>query len=105
MQAEAFKTGSAPFYVSGLSLRADSTNRTYSSANAIVTTDDAAEPGYRIRAKSLKIVTGKYVRRAAPHSTWAECPSCIIHTTAAAWSGIQIILCSLRATAASTGLI
>ena len=61
MQAEAFKTGSAPFYVSGLSLRADSTNRTYSSANAIVTTDDAAEPGYRIRAKSLKIVTGKYI--------------------------------------------
>ncbi|MEW6306479.1 MAG: LPS assembly protein LptD [Verrucomicrobiota bacterium] len=59
IEAEVFKTGAPPFFASGFGLAADKTHSVYSAYDAFVTTDDVAEPGYRIRAKSLVIIPGK----------------------------------------------
>ncbi len=60
LQAEAFRTGQTPFFAAGVGLTANTTNQTYSAASSFLTTDDVADPGYRVRAKSLTIVPGKY---------------------------------------------
>jgi LPS-assembly protein len=59
LSARSFKTGKGPFFVSGLALYGDRTNRVYVAARSFITTDDVAEPGYRIRARTLKITPGK----------------------------------------------
>ena len=59
MKTGAFRTGASPFFASGAGLTLNQTNNTYSATNAVITTDDVAEPGYRIKARSLKIVPGK----------------------------------------------
>jgi LPS-assembly protein len=56
-----FRTGQAPFFVAGEKLLADMTNQTHTVSNAFVTTDDLAAPEYRIQAKSLRLVPGKYL--------------------------------------------
>src|SRR5207247_5774771 len=35
--------------------------KAYSATNAFITTDDYAEPGYRLRAKKIRIVPGDYI--------------------------------------------
>lgn len=60
IQTETFRTGRAPLFAAGEGLRADTTNNTYTATNSFVTTDDVAEPGFRVRAKRLTIVPGKY---------------------------------------------
>jgi LPS-assembly protein len=61
MKADTFRVGLAPFYVSGEGLTADQTNQTYQATNASLTTDDIANPSYKIRAKNLKIIPGKSI--------------------------------------------
>jgi len=58
MQAEEFKLGNPPVFLSGqraLTLEPVGTNRVYSLTNAFVTTDDLAQPGYRIRARTVTV--------------------------------------------------
>lgn len=61
LSAEKFRTGMAPFFAAGEGLRADITNQTHSATNAFVTTDDVDTPGYRVRAKRIVFVPGKYI--------------------------------------------
>ncbi len=58
MKAERFKAGMTPFFVTGIGLRADPTNRVHTAMEAQITTDDLAEPGYKIRARTLILVPG-----------------------------------------------
>lgn len=65
LSANQFRAGFAPFFAGGEDLGSEpiegTTNRVYTARNAYVTTDDLQEPGYRIRAKSLKIIPGKSI--------------------------------------------
>ena len=60
MQSDKFKTGQAPFFVSGEGLTGNQSNQTYSAEQALLTTDDYSNPAYKIRASRLTIVPGKY---------------------------------------------
>ncbi len=55
-----FRTGRTPFFGAGKGLTASLTNNTFTSTNSFLTTDDVADPGYRVSARSLKLVAGKY---------------------------------------------
>ena len=61
MNAAVFRTGIAPFYAAGEGLQASVTNQTHSATNAFITTDDLDVPGYKVRAKSIVFVPGKYI--------------------------------------------
>jgi len=61
MTAPSFRTGMVPFFVAGEGLHGDFTNRIYVSTNGFVTTDDVANPVYRVRAKTLTVVPGEYI--------------------------------------------
>ena len=61
MQSEQFRTGKAPVFAAGKELEGDTTNQTYHARHAFVTTDDVADPTFRVRANHIKIVPGKYV--------------------------------------------
>lgn len=61
MYTESFRTGYLPFFAAGQGLGASLTNQTHSATNGFVTTDDVAEPSYRVRAKELRFVPGQYV--------------------------------------------
>ncbi len=60
VRAGAFKTAQLPFNLSGQYLVGDTKSQNYSTADAIVTTDDYAKPIYTIHARSITIVPGKY---------------------------------------------
>lgn len=64
MTASEFKAGFPPFFTGGEALASEpgeGTNRVYTAQNAYVTTDDLETPGYRIRAKSLRIIPGQSI--------------------------------------------
>jgi lipopolysaccharide assembly outer membrane protein LptD (OstA) len=61
MQSEQFRSGMPPVFAAGRELEGDTTNQTYNACHAFVTTDDIADPTFRIRASRIKIVPGKYV--------------------------------------------
>jgi len=61
IRAEQFRTGKPPFFAIGEGLHADTTTQVYNATNAILTTDDVAEPGVLMRARSIKILPGKKV--------------------------------------------
>jgi LPS-assembly protein len=61
MEAVDLKTGHGPLLVSTLSLTGNTTNNVYEARDGSITTDDIAEPAYRIRAKRFVVVPGKYV--------------------------------------------
>lgn len=54
-----FRMGRVPFFAAGEGLAANLTNNTFTSTNSFLTTDDVANPGYRVKARSLKLVAGK----------------------------------------------
>jgi LPS-assembly protein len=56
-----FRTGQRPFYIQGPGLDVNLTNRLYTTTNAVVTTDDYAEPTYTIHAKRIVVVPGRYI--------------------------------------------
>jgi len=55
-----FRMGRSPFFAAGEGLAASLTNNTFTSTNSFLTTDDVENPGYRVKARSLKLVAGKY---------------------------------------------
>lgn len=59
IKAEEFRSGSGAFLLGGLALEASKTNHTYHATNAFITTDDVADPGYRIRCRRLTIIPGQ----------------------------------------------
>jgi LPS-assembly protein len=61
IKTEAFRTGLYPFFAGGKGLTFDLTNQVYSASSGFLTTDDVENPSYRVEAKSLKIVPGKYI--------------------------------------------
>ncbi len=61
MTSEQFRTGKTPVFIAAKGLSGDTTNGVYYATNAVVTTDDTSHPFETIRAKSVKIVAGKYV--------------------------------------------
>lgn len=62
LSSEGFRTGQRPFFVSGPGLETTlGSNRVYSTTNAVMTTDDYAEPGYTIHAKRITIYPGKQI--------------------------------------------
>jgi LPS-assembly protein len=58
IKAADYRAGHSPFFSSGFELFGDSTNHVYSAVHAHVTTDDTADPAYRIRARTLVIIPG-----------------------------------------------
>ena len=62
MTSEQFRTGRSPVFAGGSGLTADVTNHTYTATNAYVTTDDWADPAYKIRASRVQIIPGKSVQ-------------------------------------------
>jgi lipopolysaccharide assembly outer membrane protein LptD (OstA) len=71
-----FRTGMAPFfaYGEGLTIQSGigttkstnapallSTNQTYYTTNGVITTDDLAEPVFKVRAKRMKIIPGQLI--------------------------------------------
>ena len=67
IQSEQFRMGKSPVLIAGQGLHGDMTNRVYSGTNALATTDDVSHPFQTVRAKSIKIVPGKYIE--ARHAT------------------------------------
>ena len=67
MEAEQFRTGKTPVFVSGDGLHGDYTNRVLVATNGVVTTDDISEPAIKVRAKYIKIIPGDKVE--ARHAT------------------------------------
>src|SRR5271154_6148459 len=61
MQSEQFRTGKAPVFGAGKELEGNTTNQTYHARHAFVTTDDVADPDFRVRASHIKILPGKYI--------------------------------------------
>jgi LPS-assembly protein len=68
--ARDYRAGHAPYFTSGLELKGDQTNQVYSAVYAWLTTDDLAEPGFKIRARSLVVVPG-YVIEATGATVYA----------------------------------
>jgi len=62
MRSEQFRTGKLPVFAGGEGLSGDNSNHVYTATNAFVTTDDAAEPAYKVRASKIKIIPGKSVQ-------------------------------------------
>jgi lipopolysaccharide assembly outer membrane protein LptD (OstA) len=61
MRSEQFRTGKSPLFVAGRELEGDLTNNAYTARHAFVTTDDVADPAFRVRASRIKIVPGQYL--------------------------------------------
>jgi lipopolysaccharide assembly outer membrane protein LptD (OstA) len=61
MEAAQFRTGQAPVFAAGEGLHGDLTNKVYNATNAIVTTDDIAQPAYKIVARRITIIPGKKI--------------------------------------------
>ena len=62
MRSEQFRTGRWPVFASGTDLTGNSSNRVYVADQAMVTTDDVADPVIQIRASRIKIIPGKVVQ-------------------------------------------
>ena len=67
INAQQFRTGKPPFFAAGEGLSADTRNQVFTATNAILTTDDVAQPGVRVRAKYIQIIPGKKI--VARHAT------------------------------------
>ena len=62
MRSEQFRTGRAPVFAGGAGLTGDGSTRVYTAQSAFITTDDASDPAYRVRASRIKIIPGKSVQ-------------------------------------------
>jgi LPS-assembly protein len=59
--ADEFRAGKWPLFVTGRGLHADATNGTYTATNAVITTDDYEHPLQQVRAGEVTIAPGQYV--------------------------------------------
>jgi lipopolysaccharide assembly outer membrane protein LptD (OstA) len=62
IKAQSFRTGTAPIYVSGFGLSTSPSNNLYWATNTFVTTDDVAEPVYRIKAREVTLKPGEWIK-------------------------------------------
>ncbi len=67
MSTAEFRTGKPPVFAAGQGLHGDQTNNVFYATNSFLTTDDASEPAFRIKAKRIRIIPGK--RIVATHAT------------------------------------
>ena len=65
--AEQFRTGKPPLFAAGMGLSGDLTNSVYHATNALITSDDVANPAFKIRSSHIKIIPGKRIE--ATHAT------------------------------------
>lgn len=56
-----FRAGQPPYFAAGDHLLTNPTNQHYTATNGIFTTDDNANPNYRVRAKKIVIVPGQSI--------------------------------------------
>lgn len=61
MKTGLFKAGSAPYFAAGAGLSYDMEAKEYLMSKPALTTDDMAEPYFKVRAKIVKISPGQYV--------------------------------------------
>ncbi len=61
IQAEQFKTGEAPMFAEGRGLSADVTNHTYLATDAMITSEDIAQPLIKVRARKIKLIPGRKI--------------------------------------------
>lgn len=59
-QAKNFKTSDDPFYIHGRGMGGDQSNKVFAAVGTTITTDNYAEPSYKIRAKELFLVPDEY---------------------------------------------
>ncbi len=59
--AENFRLGQRPFFASGSRIVGSSITNRLVALDAMVTTDDVAEPAYRIRARQIEVRPGEYL--------------------------------------------
>lgn len=55
------KAGQPPYFVAGASMAGSTEAKVYVLAHGWMTTDDVAEPGHRIRARTITVVPGDYI--------------------------------------------
>jgi lipopolysaccharide assembly outer membrane protein LptD (OstA) len=67
MTAEQFRTGQPPMFAEGKGLSGEVTNRTYVATDAVITSDDVAQPLVKVRAKRIKLIPGRKIE--AYHAT------------------------------------
>lgn len=61
IQANSFRFGQPPYFAAGEHLQAGETNQVQTAVNALVTTDDVAEPAYRLKARTIIVTDNKTV--------------------------------------------
>jgi LPS-assembly protein len=61
LEAGQFRMGKAPVFAGGEGLHGELTNKVYVATNAIVTSDDIADPSVKIRASYIRIEPGKRI--------------------------------------------
>jgi lipopolysaccharide assembly outer membrane protein LptD (OstA) len=61
MGGQTFRAGRTPLFAAGEGLASQATNTMFTASNAFFTTDDLADPGYRVRARRIAVVPGRYV--------------------------------------------
>ena len=61
MEAENFRSGKSPLFISGQGLHTELNNSVYLATNSYVTTDDIKNPFLKVRAKSIRIIPGKRI--------------------------------------------
>jgi lipopolysaccharide assembly outer membrane protein LptD (OstA) len=61
LHADRFRAGLAPIYLAGEGLTSALTNHTHSATNVLLTTDDIAQPVYKVRARRLKVIPGERI--------------------------------------------
>lgn len=59
--AGSYRAGISDVYMAANNISGGGTNRVYEAENATITTDDLYDPGYRVRAKKVRIEAGKEV--------------------------------------------
>ena len=62
MKGESFRTGQTPLFAAGEGLASTQTNKVFTATNAFFTTDDQYHPAYRVKARRLEVMPGRYVQ-------------------------------------------
>ena len=61
IEGDQFRTGQAPLFAEGSTLRADITNHLYTASDAMLTSEDIAQPLIKVHAKSIKLIPGRKI--------------------------------------------
>jgi hypothetical protein len=61
MRTEQFRTGRFPVFSGGTGLSGNTTNKVFYADSGFITTDDVADPAYKIKTSRIKLIPGKSV--------------------------------------------